>query len=172
VGRVEAQIHINRFNGLKQANYLIVNLFGMIHLLLILILSPSIEDKQPAYLQFINPEKIGVKQTEIDADSTIIERTYLGQLKLSEALNNKKINYHVISEFRLIQAATTKRGKSCVLFIDENGQVVRQYNLDLHIELPTAIKDNYLIFGDRTLTLSHLPDLLCIPNGACYDWEE
>jgi hypothetical protein len=125
-----------------------------------------------SYLEFINPEKIGVKQTEIDSDSTIIERTYLGQLKLSEALNNKKINYHVISEFRLIQAAKTKRGKSCVLFIDENGKCVRQYNLDLPSELPTAIKDNYLIFNGIKINLICLPELLCIPNGACYDWEE
>ncbi len=144
----------------------------MIHLLLILILSPSIEDKQPAYLQFINPEKIGVKQTEIDADSTIIERTYLGQLKLSEASNNKTINYHVISEFRLIQAATSQRGRSCILFIDENGKGVRQYNLDLPSELPTAINDNHLIFQDRKVKLICLPELLCIPNGACYDYEE
>lgn len=125
-----------------------------------------------SYLEFINPEKIGVKQTEIDADSTIIERTYLGQLKLSEASNNKTINYHVISEFRLIQAAITKRGKSCVLFIDENGKGVRQYNLDLPSELPTAINDNHLIFQDRKVKLICLPELLCIPNGACYDYAE
>ena len=143
----------------------------MIHLLLILILSTSIKDIEPSYLQFINPEKIGVKQTEVDADSTVIERTYLGQLKLLDNAN-KMINYHVISEFRLIQAATTKRGKSCVLFIDENGKCVRQYNLELPSELPTAIENNLLLFSERPLRLSHLPDMLCIPSGACYDWEE
>lgn len=143
----------------------------MIHLLLMLILSLSIKDNKPAYLQFLNPEKIGLKQTEIDADSTIIERTYLGQLKLSDNVHNKAINYHVISEFRLIPTATSQRGKSCVLFIDENGKGVRQYNLDLPSELPTTIHYNLLFFENKPLRLSHLPDLLCIPSGACFDWE-
>ena len=135
------------------------------------ILSSAIQDKKPSYLKYINPEKIGVKQTEIDADSTKFERTYLGKLLLSETMHNKSINYHVISEFRGIPTATSQKGMSCLLFIDENGNLVRQYNTDLPSELPSAIKDNQLVFENNQLILSHLPELLCIPSGACFEWE-
>lgn len=144
----------------------------MIHLLLMSILSSAIQDDKPSYLKYLNPEKIGIKQIEIDADSTIIERRYLGELKLSDSINEHSINYHVVSEFRLIPSASSHKGKSSLLFIDENGNLVRQYNMDLPSELPMKIKDKLLIFENKHLILNHLPDLLCIPSGACFEWEE
>jgi hypothetical protein len=143
----------------------------MIHLLLMSILSSAIQDDKPSYLKYLNHEKIGIKQIEIDADSTIIERRYLGELKLSDSINEHSINYHVVSEFRLIPAASSHKGRSSLLFIDENGILVRQYNMGLPIELPTAINNNELMFGSKSLKLSSLPNLLCIPSGVCFEWE-
>lgn len=143
----------------------------MIHLLLMSILSSAIQDDKPSYLKYLNPQKIGVKQIEFDTDSTKFERTYLGKLVLSDSMHSKSINYHVITEFRIIPAATSQKGMSCLLFIDDNGYLVRQYNMDLPNELPTSIKDNLLLFGYRPLRLTHLPDLLCIPRGGCFEWE-
>jgi hypothetical protein len=144
----------------------------MIHLLLMSILSSAIQDDKPSYLKYLNPEKIGIKQIEIDADSTIIERRYLGELKLSDSSYENSINYHVVSEFRLIPAASSHKGRSSLLFIDENGILVRQYNMGLPSNLPTVIKDKLLIFENKALILNHLLELLCIPSGACFEWEE
>lgn len=144
----------------------------MIHLLIMSILSSAIQDDKPSYLKYLNPQKIGIKQIEIDADSTKFERRYLGELALSDSMHNISINYHVITEFRLILTATSQKGQSCVLFIDEQGKRVRQYFLDLPSELPSGINDNQLFFENSPLILSHLPDILCIPNGACFEGEE
>lgn len=144
-------------------------IFWLVIFLIPFVLTSTKQDEPFSYLKYLNPEKIGIKQIEIDADSTKIERTYLGKLALSDSMHNISINYHVITEFRLILTATSQKGKSCLLFIDEKGYLVRQYNMDLPNELPTAIKHNLLLFGDRPLILSHLPDLLCMPNGACFE---
>ena len=122
------------------------------------------------FKKYINDKLVGLKQIEIDQDSTIFETTYLGQLEMKEGgFHSKSIAYNVLSQFYSVQAAIKRHGHSRLIFIDEDGKTVRIYTFNMPDELPTAIKHNGLTFGEINKRYLSLPDLFCAPNGECYE---
>ena len=122
------------------------------------------------FKKYINDKLVGLKQIEIDQDSTIFETTYLGQLEMKEGgFHSKSIAYNVLSQFYSVQAAIKRHGHSRLIFIDEDGKTVRIYTFNMPDELPTAIKHNGLTFGKINKQYLSLPDLFCVPNGECYE---
>jgi hypothetical protein len=50
-----------------------------------------------------------------------------------------------------------------------SGKVIRKYTFNLPNELPTAIKNNGLVFGNQVLRYLSLPPVFCIPSGECFE---
>ena len=110
-------------------------------------------------------EKVQVFGNPEEAESFI---KYLGEIKIS------KEKYFVLSKFTIIQLAISKRGRSVVLFLDKNKEVIKKYNLDMPDQLPYKIEKNKLVFyfdnKDYTMQLEDsLLGVFCLPNyKGCY----
>jgi hypothetical protein len=129
---------------------------------------------QTDYSKFIKADKINKKQTHKygkDVDSIV----YLGVIKD----NDGTTIYHVISNFRLVQAAIQKHGHSEIVFLDKNLKVKRGYELSMPEDLPFKLEDNVLYFyyiDNQTKTKQvfktnisrDLPKLICIAPNDCY----
>jgi hypothetical protein len=94
---------------------------------------------------------------------------YLGKIVID------KKEFYVISKFSTIQLAISKRGRSSVLFLDMNKEVVKNYDLEMPNCLPVSIKNNQLIFNvkgiEHSLSIDkELSIMLCLPsNLGCYE---
>ena len=140
-------------------------------LFLLVITTNAIGQDLYEFKKYVDVQMIGKKQIETNQDSTIFETTYLGKLELKEhETESKTIIYNVISQYYSVQAAIERHGHSQIIFLDEQGKTLRIYILDIPEELPTAIKRNGLKFGKTTKQFISLPDILCIPNGGCYEY--
>ena len=110
-------------------------------------------------------EKVQVFGNPEEAESFI---KYLGEIKIG------KEKYFVLSKFTIIQLAISKRGRSVVLFLDKNKEVIKKYNLDMPDQLPYKIEKNKLVFyfdnKDYTMQLEDsLLGVFCLPNyKGCY----
>lgn len=133
--------------------------------------SPSLFCQQEGeFKKFLTLDFVGEKQIDIAQDSTVLETIYLGKLDMKEGdFHSKSVTYHVLTQFTTVQAAIGKHGHSRLIFTGEDGKVIKIYTVDLPEELPTGIKNNGLTFGETTMRYVSLPDLFCIPNGACFD---
>lgn len=117
----------------------------------------------------VKPELIG--EVQVYGNPKEVENfiEYLGMIKVGI----KK--YHIISKYSTIQLAISKRGRSSVLFLDENKTEVKSYNLEQPTNLPTSIQDNMLTFNvdgqEKSIVIeSELPRMLCLPeNLGCYE---
>ncbi len=122
------------------------------------------------FKKFVSSSLVGEKQMEMVEDSSQVETTYLGKLDMKKGdFHSTPITYHVLTQFTSVQAAMGKHGHSQLIFTDEDGKVIKIYTFDLPEELPTEIKNNGLIFGETTMRYVSLPDLFCLPNGACFE---
>lgn len=110
-------------------------------------------------------EKVQVFGNPEEAESFI---KYLGEIKIG------KEKYFVLSKFTIIQLAISKRGRSVVLFLDKNKEVIKKNNLDMPDQLPYKIEENKLVFYfDNKDYIMQLEDSLlgvfCLPNyKGCY----
>jgi hypothetical protein len=122
------------------------------------------------FRKYLKVSMIGKKKVEIDSDSTIFKTTYLGKLEMKElGFHSKDITYNVLSQFYSVKAANNRHGHSILIFTDEIGKVIRKYTFNLPNELPTAIKNNGLVFGNQVLRYLSLPPVFCIPSGECFE---
>lgn len=129
---------------------------------------------QRDYSKFVRADKIYKKQIHKhgkDVDSIV----YLGVIKD----NDGKTIYHVISNFRLVQAAIQKHGHSEIVFLDKSLKEKKTYTLGLPDDLPFKLEKNTLYFyyiDNHTKTKQvfktkidrNLPDLICIAPNDCY----
>lgn len=143
-------------------------------LMLVLLLtafSPSLFCQQKGeFKKFLSLDLVGKKQLEMNSDSSKIETTYLGKLEMQEGgFHSKSITYHVLTQCISVQAAMGKQGQSRLIFTDKEGLPIKIYTFDLPEELPTRIKNNGLTFGETTMRYFSLPDVFCVPNGACFE---
>ena len=139
--------------------------------LLLTAFSPSLFCQQEGeFKKFLTLDFVGEKQIDIAQDSTVLETIYLGKLNMKEGdFHSKSLTYQVLTQCISVQAAIGKHGHSRLIFTDEDGKTVKIYTFDLPEELPTGIKNNGLTFGETTIRYLSLPDLFCVPNGACFD---
>lgn len=139
--------------------------------LLLTSFSPSLFCQQAGeFKKFLNLDLVGDKQLEMNSDSSTVETIYLGKLDMKEgSFHSKSISYHVLTQFTSVPAAMEKHGQSRLIFTDKEGLPIKIYTFDLPEELPTRIKNNGLTFGETTVRYFSLPDLFCVPNGACFE---
>lgn len=139
--------------------------------LLLTAFSPSLFCQQKGeFKKFLRLHLVGKKQLEMDSDSSKIETTYLGKLDMQEGgFHSKFITYHVLTQCTSVPAAMGKQGQSRLIFTDKEGLPIKIYTFDLPEELPTRIKNNGLTFGETTMRYFSLPDVFCVPNGACFE---
>ena len=122
------------------------------------------------FKKFLTIDLVGDKQMEMVQDSSTVETIYLGKLDMKEGgFHSKSISFHVLTQFTLVQSAMGKHGQSRLIFTDEDGKTIKIYTFDLPEELPTGIKNNGLTFGETTMRYFSLPDVFCVPNGACFE---
>jgi hypothetical protein len=121
------------------------------------------------YKPFINSKKINKLKT-LKEEYSKTEIKYLGEMK---DLNNKD-SYHVIIDFTIIGIGSMEspRGKSNVIFINENQDKIIIYNLPMPEDLPKYIDKNVLFFHfEETKVgisiLGGLPPELCLPEIGC-----
>lgn len=121
------------------------------------------------YKPFINSKKIN-KLKILKEEYSKTEIKYLGKMK---DLNNKN-SYHVIIDFTIIGIGSMEspRGKSNVIFINENQDNIIIYNLPMPEDLPKYIDENILFFNFEKTTvgisiLGGLPPELCLPVIGC-----
>lgn len=143
----------------------------LILVLLFISVSPhAICQQVDEFKKFLIIDLVGKKQLEMGQDSTSFETIYLGKLDMKEgSFHSKSITYHVLTQFSSVQTAIEKHGHSRLIFTDEDGKTIKIYTFDLPEELPTRIKNNGLTFGEITISYMSLPDLFCVPNGACFE---
>lgn len=143
----------------------------LILVLLFISVSPhAICQQEGEFKKFLIIDLVGKKQLEMGQDSTSFETIYLGKLDMKEgSFHSKSITYHVLTQFSSVQAAIEKHGHSRLIFTDEDGKTIKIYTFDLPEELPAGIKNNGLTFGKTTMRYFSLPDLFCIPSGACFE---
>jgi hypothetical protein len=122
------------------------------------------------YKTFINSKKINKLKT-IKEEYSKSEIIYLGEIK---DLNNKD-SYQVIIDFTIIGIGSMEspRGKSNVIFINENQDKIIIYNLPMPEDLPKYIEKNVLFFNfEKTKVgisiLGGLPPELCLPEIGCH----
>ena len=146
-------------------------LMKLMLILLITAFSPSLFCQQEGeFKKFLNLDLVGDKQLEMNSDSSTVENIYLGKLDMQEGgFHSKSVTYHVLTQFTSVPAAMGKHGQSQLIFTDKEGLPIKIYTFDLPEELPTGIKNNGLTFGETTIRYFSLPDVFCVPNGACFD---
>lgn len=123
----------------------------------------------PFYKKFINTKKINKPKILIEENSKI-KIKYLG--KINDL--NKKNSYHVLTDFTVIGIGSMEspRGKSYVVFINENLDKIIIYNLPMPDDLPRFIEKNVLFFQHEKTKIGitifgGLPSELCIPEIGC-----
>lgn len=133
--------------------------------------SPSLFCQQKGeFKKFLSLHLVGKKQLDMDSDSSKIETTYIGKLEMQEGgFHSKFIMYHVLTQCTSVPAAMGKQGQSRLIFTDKEGLPIKIYTFNLPEELPTRIKNNGLTFGETTMRYFSLPDVFCVPNGACFE---
>lgn len=130
---------------------------------------------QTDYSHFVKPDKINKKQIKKRDKGVTDSIVYLGVIKDKDGTTI----YHVISNFRLVQAAIQKHGHSEIVFLDKSLKVKRTYTLGLPDDLPFKLEKNTLYFyyiDNHTKTKQvfknridrDLPDLICIAPDDCY----
>lgn len=128
---------------------------------------------QRDYAKFVLAENIKRKQVVSMNDGSSEEIIYLGEVKDKDG----EAIYHILSVFRLVQAAIVKHGHTEVVFLDRSLGLTKKYSLGLPEELPFRLKDNSLYFyytEGKARKIFHmeisqqLPGLLCVSPNACY----
>jgi hypothetical protein len=130
---------------------------------------------QTDYAKFVIADNVERKQVVSTSDGSSDEIIYLGEIKDK----NGETIYHVLTVFRLVQAAIVKHGHAEVVFLDKSLGLTKKYNLGLPEELPFMLKDNSLSFyyteektKDRKIFQREinrqLPSLLCVSPNVCY----
>lgn len=119
------------------------------------------------FSKYVKKEKIN---KEIIQTNQASERytTYLGEIKDT----NGETLYDVISQFYTIQAAITRHGHSCIIFLNENKETVKLYDVAMPEDLPVQLQNNELFFKhagqlNSISLMEPLPKLLCIPEVGC-----
>lgn len=122
---------------------------------------------QKDFKVFVDSSRIGEEQISGHPDTVQTFIRYLGRVTLES-------KYHVLTEFRTVQAAISKHGHSRIVFLDEDKITVRIYSVDMPEQLPVELQSNELVFQfngmfHRLGLSGDLPPLLCLPNEqGCY----
>lgn len=130
---------------------------------------------QADYARFVGPGKRGERQRIDVGDGGSEEVVYLGTIHDK----NGQTLYHVLSVFRLVQAAIVKHGHPEVIVLDNSLALLKKYSLGLPAELPFFLKNNSLSFyyadaktQARKVFLNvigeQLPEHLCVSPNICY----
>jgi hypothetical protein len=146
----------------------------MILIILTVTLYSEILYGQTDYANLVKADNVERKRVISTGDGSE-EVIYLGEIK---AENGETI-YHVLTVFRLVQAAIVKHGQSEIIFLDKDLKFRKHYELGLPDELPFKLNDNSLCFNYadntykerkifRTRIEKELPKLLCVSPDTCY----
>ncbi len=127
------------------------------------------QEHNSSYQRIIQKNKIG--KTYVDRSKTdTVWRTYLGVL--FDTIDNS--NYHVISEFAKIRAASTWHGQSNVFLLNKQGEIIWTILIGMPDELPIKLKANSFYFkeGDRLVNARYglvSKQLFCVHTARCYE---
>lgn len=122
-----------------------------------------------SYQKIIQKNKIG--RTYVDQSKTdTVWRTYLGILFDTSAT----VNYHVISEFKKIRAASTWNGQSNVYLLNKQGKIVWSILIGMPDELPIKLEANSFYFKEGKKIVSARfgvvnNQLFCVHPRRCYE---
>jgi len=90
--------------------------------------------------------------------------------------SSTKFRYYILTNFSIfgLKDHSSPKGKSELVFINNNLKKIRIYNFDLPEELPIDIKDNHLIFtfNDSLIEVNitkPLQPFLCVPKIGCFE---
>lgn len=92
---------------------------------------------------------------------------YIGKVEL------KNQTIHVMSIFKVIQLAISKKGMSSLIFLDTNAKSLKNFDIEMPDLLPVKISNNQLIyFRDSTFkyydTFDTIPKVICSEDG-CFE---
>jgi hypothetical protein len=129
----------------------------------------SCQNELNYYKNFINSKKVN-KLKILKEEFAKTEIKYLGIIKDLNDTNS----YHVITDFTIIGIGSMEspRGKSNVVFINENQDKILIYNLQMPEDLPKLINKNILFFQNEQTKIGisifgGLGPELCIPKIGC-----
>ncbi|MBK8925040.1 MAG: hypothetical protein IPM74_03815 [Crocinitomicaceae bacterium] len=119
---------------------------------------------------YVKEELLNVEQVSGTEDNIQCFVNYIGFISDIEL----QTEFHVVTEFCKIKTADSYRGNSKVAFVNEKLKYARVYYLKDPKELPISIEKNSLLFNFKGTKKGlqfkgGLPDMLCIPDGGCYE---
>jgi hypothetical protein len=122
------------------------------------------------YTSFLKDELLNVEQMVNSKDNQEDVVKYLGIL----IDLNEIYQYHLITNFTTIQLADGRKGKSRLVFINDELSEIKIYEFNARNELPIKIENNTLIFNTAGIKKGiqlkgGLPIMLCVPDGGCYE---
>lgn len=122
------------------------------------------------YTSFLKDELLNVEQMVNSKDNQEDVVKYLGILNDL----NEIYQYHLITNFTTLQLADGRKGKSRLVFINDELSEIKIYEFSARNELPIKIENNTLIFNTAGIKKGiqlkgGLPIMLCVPDGGCYE---
>ena len=122
------------------------------------------------YTSFLKDELLNVEQMVNSKDNQEDVVKYLGIL----IDLNEIYQYHLITNFTTLQLADGRKGKSQLVFINDELSEIKIYEFNARNELPIKIENNTLIFNTAGIKKGiqlkgGLPIMLCVPDGGCYE---
>ena len=122
------------------------------------------------YTSFLKDELLNVEQMVNSKDNQEDVVKYLGILNDL----NEIYQYHLITNFTTLQLADGRKGKSLLVFINDELSEIKIYEFSARNELPIKIENNTLIFNTTGIKKGiqlkgGLPIMLCVPDGGCYE---
>lgn len=122
------------------------------------------------YTSFLKDELLNVEQMVNSKDNQEDVVKYLGIL----IDLNEIYQYHIITNFTTLQLADGRKGKSRLVFINDELSEIKIYEFNARNELPIKIENNTLIFNTAGIKKGiqlkgGLPIMLCVPDGGCYE---
>lgn len=122
------------------------------------------------YTSFLKDELLNVEQMVNSKDNQEDVVKYLGIL----IDLNEIYQYHLITNFTTLQLADGRKGKSRLVFINDELSEIKIYEFSARNELPIKIENNTLIFNTAGIKKGiqlkgGLPIMLCVPDGGCYE---
>lgn len=122
------------------------------------------------YTSFLKDELLNVEHIVNSKDNQEDVVKYLGIL----IDLNEIYQYHLITNFTTLQLAGGRKGKSRLVFINDELSEIKIYEFSARNELPIKIENNTLIFNTAGIKKGiqlkgGLPIMLCVPDGGCYE---
>ena len=126
------------------------------------------------YSKFVNYRLINKKQT-VKTDGDEKDITYLGKIQNK----NGKTIFYVLTVFEKVQAAIVIHGHSNIIYLDNNKDFKRQFELGAPNDLPFKLKHNNLYYryinpktDKREVYVNYvgnqIPKVMCVAPNDCY----